>query len=527
MNAAYFHSLASMFIAAIWLCLPTTLFAQTAGAEQKFDVLEYVVQGNTKFKSIQIEESVYPHLGLGKTFKDVEAAREALEKAYQAAGFITISVDIPEQSTSSGAITLQVNEGKIDRLSIKGAKYFSSAMIREKLPELASGVVPNSNVVKEEIADLNRNANRRVAPALRPGKTPGTVDVDVTVDDSLPISGSVTLSNFRPSSSPNALRLGADVRFENVGESYFGAGHTLGFSLFTTPQDTKDTRLFTMNYLVPTIDSGTFLFFALRSNTESLQPVGATLVQGKYSQLGLRYFYPLAKADTSRLNLVLGIDRKTNEQLVSNTGIGPLTYTPYTLGLNFQTGASDDIWKFDTSWVGGVRTNLKTDEAFASRRLGATSDFGVLKVDLSNDRSLGGQFRLRSRVGAQLANRPLINLEQAVAGGYDSVRGYFEAEQIGDKSLRASVEASYALKVSGSWLKRADLISFVDAARLEVLSPAVGQLSTFHLASTGIGTRLRFGNTWQFSTDVAYALRAAGKTQKGDVRLLARMIYEY
>jgi hemolysin activation/secretion protein len=527
MNAVIIYLIAVVLSSCGFLVSASVAFAQAIGVEQKFDVLEYLVEGNTKLKNIQIEESVYPHLGIGRTFKDVEAAREALEKTYQAAGFVTISVDIPEQSTSSGVITLKVNEGKIDRLAIKGTKYFSSAMIRERLSELASGVVPNSNVVKAEIADLNRNANRRVAPALRPGKTPGTVDVDVTVDDSLPISGSVTLSNFRPSSSPNNLRLGADVRFENVGESYFGAGHTLGFSLFTTPQDIKDTHLFTMNYLVPTINNGTFLFFALRSNTESIQPVGATLVQGKYSQLGLRYFYPLAKAETSRLNLVLGVDRKSNEQLVASSGIGPLTYTPITLGLNFQTGASDDVWKLDTTWVSGVRTSLKTDERFANRRLGATSDFGVLKLDLSNDRSLGGQFRLRSRVGAQVANRPLINLEQAVAGGYDSVRGYFEAEQIGDKSLRASIEASYAMKASGNWLKRAEFVSFLDAARLEILSPAIGQANTFHLASTGIGTRLRLGNSWQLSTDLAYAFRAAGRTQKGDVRLLARMIYEY
>ena len=151
----------------------------------------------------------------------------------------------------------------------------------------------------------------------------------------------------------------------------------------------------------------------------------------------------------------------------------------------------------------------------------------MLKFDASNDRSLGGQFRLRSRLSAQLASRPLINLEQAVAGGYDSVRGYFEAEQIGDKSLRVSLEASYAMKTTASWLKRAEWVAFVDTARLEVISPAVGQIDRSYLASTGLGARLRFGNVWQFASDLAYPLRSVGQTQKGDWRLLARMIYEY
>jgi hemolysin activation/secretion protein len=509
-----------------WALHPLVALAQT-DVVQKFDVLEYVVEGNTRLKAPQIEEAVYPYLGLGKTIKDVEGARDALEKAYQSAGFVTVGVDIPEQSTTESIITLKVTEGKIDRLVIKGAKYFSSSMIRERLPELASGAVPNANTVKSETALLNRDANRRVVPALKPGKTPGTVDVDVTVEDTLPIAGSVTLSNFRPASSENNVRLGADVRFQNVGEAYFGQGHTLGFSLSTTPQNTKDTRVLSMNYLVPTLDKGSFLFFALRSNTESVQAVGAALVQGKYSQFGLRHFYTLAEAPGSRLNLVLGLDRKVNDQLVSQTGMGSLAYLPYTLGLNFQSGANDDLWKLDTAWVAAIGGSKTKDAQFANRRIGASSDFGVLKIDLSNERHLGGQFRLRSRLGTQIADRPLLNLEQVVAGGYDSVRGYFEAEQIGDKTLRGSIEASYALKVSGGLFKKADLVAFFDAARLGVLSPAVGQIDRFYLASTGIGTRINFGSTWLFAGDLAYPMRNSGQTQKGDLRLLARMIYEY
>jgi hemolysin activation/secretion protein len=527
MSTVFSVVLAFLIALSCWHGVPSIALAQANDVSQKFDVLEYVIEGNTRLKPIQIEESVYPHLGLGKTIKDVEAAREALEKTYQAAGFVTVGVDIPEQSTTTGIITLKVVEGKVDRIAIKGAKYFSSSMIRDRLPELVAGAIPNANTVKAEIAFLNRDPNRRVIPSLKPGKTPGTVDVEVTVEDSLPIAGSVTLSNFRPASSPNNLRLGADVRFQNVGESTFGIGHTLGLSIFTTPQDTKDTRLLSMNYLVPTIERGNFMFFALRSDTQSVQAVGATLVQGKYSQFGLRYFYPLADANGSRLNLALGLDRKSNDQLVANTGIGPLSYMPYTVGLNFQTGNSDSLWKLDTNWVASIGGSKDKDQQFAQRRIGASSDFGVLKLDLSNDRSLGGQFRLRTRAGVQLTDRPLINLEQVVAGGYDSVRGYFEAEQIGDKSLRASVETGYTMKLAESWVKKAEWIAFLEAARLEVISPAVGQIDRFYLASTGIGARVKLGNTWLFASDLAYPLRTAGRTQKGDLRLLARMIYEY
>lgn len=525
-SVSHFKSLLSICLL-LSIGLTASVLAQSTDAEPQFDVLEYVVEGNTRLSSLRIEEVVYPFLGLGKTLKDVEAAREALEKAYQSAGFVTVGVDIPEQSTIGGVIVLKVLEGKIDRVSIRGTKYFSASMIRERLAELKPGSVPDSNVVKTEIAQLNRNPNRKVVPALKPGKLPGTVDVDLTVDETLPISGSTTLSNFRPSSSKNWLRLGTDVKFENVGESFFGSGHTLGLSAFTTPQDLKDTQLLSMNYLVPTKASGTFLFFALRSKTESLSPVGAFLVQGQYTQLGLRYFYPLAEAAGSRLSLALGLDRKANQQTVASTGSGALVYYPYTVGLNYQSGDSESSWKFDTTWIGGLGTNQINEQEFTRRRIGSSSDFGLLRLDGIHERNLGGQFRLKARVSAQLTSRPLINLEQAVAGGYDTVRGYFEAEQIGDQATRASVEANYALKTAGTSLKKADLIAFLDMARLDVISPAIGQTDKFLLASTGIGSRIRFGTTWQVVSDLAYPLRSVGQTQKGHLRLLARIVYEY
>jgi hypothetical protein len=47
-------------------------------AEQRFDVQEYRVIGNTVLTGRDIEGLLYPLLGLNKTIKDVEAARTAL-----------------------------------------------------------------------------------------------------------------------------------------------------------------------------------------------------------------------------------------------------------------------------------------------------------------------------------------------------------------------------------------------------------------------------------------------------------------
>src|SRR5688572_12121798 len=61
-------------------------------------IREYRVLGTKQLPRIQVEEAVYPFLGPGRTFDDVEAARAALEKAYHDQGYKATQVIVPEQS---------------------------------------------------------------------------------------------------------------------------------------------------------------------------------------------------------------------------------------------------------------------------------------------------------------------------------------------------------------------------------------------------------------------------------------------
>ena len=58
--------------------------AEEEGAARRVDVNEYFVRGNTVLDAAAIEEAVYPFLGPQKTLGDIEGARDALQKIYQA-----------------------------------------------------------------------------------------------------------------------------------------------------------------------------------------------------------------------------------------------------------------------------------------------------------------------------------------------------------------------------------------------------------------------------------------------------------
>src|SRR6266436_380225 len=67
------------------------------GAQRRFDIAAYDVEGNSVLQTVDIEEAVYPFLGDGKTVADVDQARDALERAYHARGYQTVQVEIPQQ----------------------------------------------------------------------------------------------------------------------------------------------------------------------------------------------------------------------------------------------------------------------------------------------------------------------------------------------------------------------------------------------------------------------------------------------
>ena len=194
-------------------------------------IREYRVRGATRLPKEEIEEAVYPFLGPGRTPVDVEDARAALEKAYKDKGYQTVVVQVPPQSGAGGVIFLQVVENRVGRLRVRGSRYFSPTQIKKEAPSLEEGTVPNFNAVSRDIVALNQLPDRRVTPSLRTGVAPGTVDIDLEVQDKFPLHGSLELNN-RYSPDTTELRLNGAVSYNNLWQ----LGHSIGFSFQLAPE---------------------------------------------------------------------------------------------------------------------------------------------------------------------------------------------------------------------------------------------------------------------------------------------------
>ena len=510
---------------ALALCFAASPPASGEANEYHFYVREYRVTGSTKLTNVEIERAVYPFMGPYRTAGDVEQARQRLETAYREKGYQTVSVMIPQQDPSRGIIRFEVIEGRVARTRVTGARYHLPSKVRAGAPSLAEGSVPNMNDVRREILALNRQADRRVRPELRPGEEMGTFEVELIVDDDLPLSGSLELNNrYSPNTTP--LRLNGALSYGNM----FQLGHTLGVSFQVAPEDLDDALVFSGNYLARVSDGTSLLFTATRQDSD-ISTLGGGSVVGKGNIFGLRALIDLPGGEDFLQSFSIGIDAKRfKEDLNVGGGVisAPIEYYPITASYSATKLHGEQAFtQANASLVFNLRGLGSDTRDFANRRFNADGNFIVLKGDVAHTRDLASGAQVYGKLQGQLANKPLINSEQFAGGGLSTVRGYLESTALGDNAVFATAEyrTQSLLGAAEPDAVRGDewrFHIFADAGLLHNHNTLPGQRATHTLTSIGVGSRLRYREHFNASVDVACPLESVSPVDRGDVRITFR-----
>jgi hemolysin activation/secretion protein len=499
---------------------------------EAFDIWEFQVEGNTLLPQKDIERSVYPHLGPKKTIDNVEAARKQLEQMYQERGYGTVFVDIPEQDVIGGVVKFKVNEGKVERLRVTGSRYFSLGRIKSKVPSLNKDSVPHLPTVQEELVALNkRSSDRSITPVLRPGKTPGKVEVELKVEDELPLHGSVEI-NDRYSPDTTRLRLGGTVRYDNLWQKE----HGVSASYQTSPEDTEEVQVFAGTYLWKFEDSDNLLaLYGVMSDT-SVATVGTLGVIGSGVIVGARYIMPLTTLGNYYHNVTLGADYKDFDESVGLLGADTLE-TPISYVMFGPAYSGTWIQEEATSHLNAAvnfapRGMGNTQEEFENKRFQAQPNFAYLRLSGDHSEPLGLGAAFFARLSGQIASGPLISNEQFGAGGADTVRGYLESQALGDDGITGTLEVRspslgtyFGLKEDK--VQNLQLLAFTDAAQLRIRQPLPAQEESTFLWSTGTGMRAALFNHFDAELMWAYPLKESGTVREGESRFHFNFGYEF
>lgn len=476
--------------------------------DDHFAILEFRILNNSVLSARQIERSVYPHLGPHRTFSDVQAARADLEKAYHDAGYSTVYVDIPEQSVDSGVIRLAVTEGRLDRVSVHGTRYFENRRILAAVPSLQPGVVPHFPDVQKQVNALNQaSPDLSLVPVIKPGPEPGTVDVDLKVKDQVPLHANLEV-NDRYTADTTHTRLNLNVSYDNLFQRY----QTLSLQYQTAPENSSDARVIAGTYLAPLPSLGaTLALYAIETNSD-VATVGTLGVLGNGHVYGTRLVVPLSPSGKYVPTFTVGADLKDfNEDVLLAAGPGlqtPIRYLNWSIAYGATLGNEHVLTSFNFTTNFGIRGLLNTPEEFESKRFDAKPDYIYWHADISHQRPFVFGTELALRLAGQYSTEPLIDNEQFAIGGLDSVRGYLEAEDLGDIGFDASVElrSPHLQRLFGIHPKEAYVFVFYDAGVASLIDPLPTQTARDDLQGVGLGFRVAAFAGFDAGFDWAYRL---------------------
>jgi hemolysin activation/secretion protein len=487
---------------------PLSVLAATTppsrAASNTFDIWEFLVLGNHVLPQTQVEAAVYPFLGSDRDLDTVKQAAQALTEAYKSAGYGAVYVDIPEQEVTEGVVRLKVTEGRVEHVQILGARYFSERQIRTALPALVPGQTPLLTALQTQLSQLNsQTTDRQVTPVLKAGSQPGAVDVDLNVKDELPLHGWISYDD-RHTADTTPDRLTASLSYNNLWQRL----DSISFLYQTAPANRQNAVVESGTYLAHVPDTSGLAAFSYTHTDSNVLALGTLGVLGKGNIYGMHWLQPLPGTSAFTQNLDAGADYKSvrtevfpdtststsgSSSSTSNAPVtAPVNYINWSLTYSAQLRMPTRTFTTSIGANFGVRDLVNGAGQFNNARYDASADYLYLRLSDAVLQNLPAGFAALARVSGQWADSPLVNNEQFSLGGEDTVRGYLEAETLGDTGTAGTLELHTpdVGRFTRPVLTQLYFLGFIDAGVATLLDPLPGQDYHLNLWSTGVGMQL-------------------------------------
>jgi hemolysin activation/secretion protein len=444
------------------LPLPQFTRREGQGDTKPLFVLRHVsISGAAAIPQDRLAATYQSYVGKKVSQADLAAIAAAVSDVYRAAGFHLSRAIVPPQDIQGGRLRIQVVEGSITELVLKGdgAEQF--------------GVRPMLDAVLAERPSRLATLERQL---LLINGRPGVQIEDTAIEEIGPASG-----DFRLILSLKTWHVFASVGVDNLGSSsvgpwqsygtaafnsYLAPGDSFVVNLSTTPGDPRQLAFGRLSYDVPVGTDGARIgasgyysevrpgdFRHLYSDsikTESFEIRGSIVpLQSQKSSLTLTAAAGFTNATENDVFGLIYADRIRTASLTSDyrllDGFGGTNY----LTVNYRQGL--DI--LGASHRGDLDLS----------REGASGKFSALNFWFTRYQTLSDVWSLKLAAAGQTASGPLFTSQQFYLGGIAFGRGYGSAEISGDNGLAGSAELRFDQKTNLQYLSGYQLYAFVDS----------------------------------------------------------------
>jgi len=435
-------------------------------------------------------------------------------------GKLLVDVVLPQQAIENGVLQLWFLEGRVEKVIVKneGRKWFKDKFILDQV-HLHPGDTLDANRLNKDLNWLNNNPFRQVDATFKPGEKLGQTDVELDVQDRIPLRPYVGYEN-------------SGTRFTGVDRFLFGLNWGNAFGLddqfnyqYSTDENFDLVRAHSASYIAPLPWRHTLMVYGSYVDAKALFGNNAPTADGHSWQISGRYSVPLPEIRTLRHDVNVGFDfkRSNNNLLAGGTTVqtNDTDIAQFVLGYNAaipdhfgSTSLGFEGYYSPGDFVGGNNNN--TD--FSALRIGAKADYFYGRLSLERITRLPYNFSYIFRFSGQLANNRLLPSEELALGGYNTIRGYDERVVLVDNGWIINNEIrTPPMEIFGQidelgGSDQLQLLTFFDAGGVHVndVRAEDGTDPNKTLYSVGVGLRYTVSRNLSFRLDYGWPLTERG-----------------
>jgi hemolysin activation/secretion protein len=473
---------------------------------EKITVQKFEVTGSTVFSAAELSKITAPLTNKPIDFAQLLQVANDITQLYTSKGYVNSGAYIPGDQSfgKEGAVVkIAIVEGSVEDIVITGNQRLDPNYIKSRIA-LGAGKPLKIDRLIERLQILQQDPLiKSLATELTAGKTPGTSVIQIKVAENPTWIAGVTIANNR---TPSIGEIQALVNVTQTNLTGLGDGINLSYG------KSEGSNSLDLNYNLPVNpNNGTVRLQYSNSNSRVVEsPFDRLDINGTSQDIALGYRQPLIQTPSQEFALGVTLNHRVTDTGYLRAVIGDRIGYPSPgadpNGLTRLTAVrfSQDYVTRDTQQVFAARSQVSVGiNALNSTNNSSSPDgkFLTWRGQAQYVRALAPNSIFLAKVESQLADRPLVPLEQIGFGGQDTVRGYRQDLLLGDNGVLASVEARFPLFSTPDRSQLLQIVPFFDMAWVgnkqgNTPSPRVNTI-----ASTGVGLRYQTGDNFSAKLD--------------------------
>jgi len=524
---------------------PQEVKTAVAPVEPKTLVKKFVVNNANLFTAKEFEAVLGKYRDKELTMTDLKKAADDLTGLYRKKGYIVTLAYLPAQEIKDNTVEFNVAEGRVGDIKVEEPKYSKAKTVKRRFL-VEKGQIVNSKKLETSLHSINKQPDRTIRAVLSPGATPETSDVLLKVEKEKSPQHFYAELNNRGTKNTSQNRWGLGYVNNNLsgnddilsirGVSNSDTDVYSGSIAYDFPVSRYNTRLGVYGAYSKADIGGQFAV---------LTPEGHANVWGLYVShpwLDKEFFDEATNTSLALTsNLTAGFDSISvyNKILSSETSHDELRV--FKAGINFEETDNAGRGGFTAEMHAGIPEFLGSMDKYddSASRIDSGGEFQKYIGSLSRITRLPVSSLLINNFRYQVSEFSLVNSEQMLIGGADTVRGFPENEYLADYGWINNVEIRTPLFFLPSILKvpydkkhtsiseAVQLVGFLDLGKGYLNRPRVNETKDKYLVGAGLGFRFNLYDHLRGRIDLGFPVGNEQPTDGSSSTLHFGLQYEW